>query len=138
MSPSTVLVDDTAKTLEDIEAKGGKIVQPVMEIPNGPTIALFADRRRNDRSAQGLGLRAAARRRRRGAARLASSDAGPPRGGTFELRRVCDVRPLDWADAYYGPNLNRLVRLKHVVTPRTSSASINPCLSDDDRGFGHI
>jgi hypothetical protein len=59
MSPSTVLVDDTAKTLEDIEAKGGKIVQPVMEIPNGPTIALFADRRRNDRSAQGLGLRAA-------------------------------------------------------------------------------
>jgi predicted enzyme related to lactoylglutathione lyase len=38
-----VLVDDTATTLEDIEAKGGKIVQPVLEIPNGPTIALFAD-----------------------------------------------------------------------------------------------
>jgi predicted enzyme related to lactoylglutathione lyase len=38
-----VLVDDPAKTLEEIEAKGGKIVQPVMEIANGPTIALFAD-----------------------------------------------------------------------------------------------
>jgi uncharacterized protein len=42
-----VLVDDPAKTLEQIEAKGGakggKTVQAVMEIPNGPTIALFAD-----------------------------------------------------------------------------------------------
>jgi predicted enzyme related to lactoylglutathione lyase len=38
-----VLVDDPAKTLEKIEAKGGKVVQPVMDIPNGPTIALFAD-----------------------------------------------------------------------------------------------
>jgi predicted enzyme related to lactoylglutathione lyase len=38
-----VQVDDPAKTLEQIEAKGGRTVQPVMEIPNGPTIALFAD-----------------------------------------------------------------------------------------------
>jgi predicted enzyme related to lactoylglutathione lyase len=38
-----VQVDDPAKTLEQIEAKGGKTVQPVLEIPNGPTIALFAD-----------------------------------------------------------------------------------------------
>jgi predicted enzyme related to lactoylglutathione lyase len=38
-----VQVDDPAKTLEHIEAMGGKTVQPVMEIPNGPTIALFAD-----------------------------------------------------------------------------------------------
>jgi predicted enzyme related to lactoylglutathione lyase len=35
--------DDPAKTLEQIEANGGKTVQPVMEIPNGPTIALFDD-----------------------------------------------------------------------------------------------
>jgi uncharacterized protein len=38
-----VMVDDPEKTLEQIEAKGGKTIQPVMEIPNGPTIALFAD-----------------------------------------------------------------------------------------------
>ena len=38
-----VEVDDPAKRLEQIEAKGGKTVLPVMEIPNGPTIALFAD-----------------------------------------------------------------------------------------------
>ncbi len=38
-----VRVDDPAKTLEQVVAKGGKVVQPVMEIPNGPTIALFAD-----------------------------------------------------------------------------------------------
>jgi uncharacterized protein len=38
-----VMVDDPAKALEEIEARGGKVVQPVMEIPNGPTIALFAD-----------------------------------------------------------------------------------------------
>jgi predicted enzyme related to lactoylglutathione lyase len=38
-----VLVDEPAKTLEQVVAKGGKVVQPVMEIPNGPTIALFAD-----------------------------------------------------------------------------------------------
>jgi predicted enzyme related to lactoylglutathione lyase len=38
-----VQVDNPAQTLEHIEAKGGKTVQPVMEIPNGPTIALFAD-----------------------------------------------------------------------------------------------
>jgi predicted enzyme related to lactoylglutathione lyase len=38
-----IAVDDPAKTLEQIEAKGGKTILPVMEIPNGPTIALFAD-----------------------------------------------------------------------------------------------
>jgi predicted enzyme related to lactoylglutathione lyase len=38
-----VQVDDPAKTLEQVEAKGGKTVQPVMEIPDGPTIALSAD-----------------------------------------------------------------------------------------------
>jgi predicted enzyme related to lactoylglutathione lyase len=38
-----VLVDDPSKTLEQIEAHGGKPVMPPMEIPNGPTIALFAD-----------------------------------------------------------------------------------------------
>jgi predicted enzyme related to lactoylglutathione lyase len=38
-----VLVDDPARTLEQIEAKGGKTIQPVTEIPDGPTIALFAD-----------------------------------------------------------------------------------------------
>jgi predicted enzyme related to lactoylglutathione lyase len=38
-----VLVDDPATTLEQIEAKGGKTVLPVMEVPNGPTFALFAD-----------------------------------------------------------------------------------------------
>jgi predicted enzyme related to lactoylglutathione lyase len=37
------MVDDPAKALEQIEAKGGKTIQPVMEVPNGPTIALFAD-----------------------------------------------------------------------------------------------
>jgi hypothetical protein len=38
-----VMVDDPAESLKDIEARGGKTVQPVMEIPGGPTIALFAD-----------------------------------------------------------------------------------------------
>jgi predicted enzyme related to lactoylglutathione lyase len=38
-----VMVDDPAQTLKEIEAKGGTTIQPVMEIPNGPTIALFAD-----------------------------------------------------------------------------------------------
>lgn len=38
-----VMVDDPATKLEEIEDKGGKTLQPVMEIPNGPTIALFAD-----------------------------------------------------------------------------------------------
>jgi hypothetical protein len=55
-----VLVDDPAETLEEIEAKGGKIVQPVMEIPNGPhDRSVRRPGRQNDRSAQGLGLRAA-------------------------------------------------------------------------------
>ncbi len=38
-----VLVDDPAKTLVLIKAKGGKTDLPAMKIPNGPTIALFAD-----------------------------------------------------------------------------------------------
>lgn len=38
-----VMVDDPAQALEEIEGLGGKTVQPVMEIPSGPTIALFAD-----------------------------------------------------------------------------------------------
>jgi predicted enzyme related to lactoylglutathione lyase len=38
-----VMVDDPAQALSDIEARGGKTVQPVMDIPGGPTIALFAD-----------------------------------------------------------------------------------------------
>lgn len=38
-----VVVDDLEAKLKEIESKGGKTVQPVMEIPNGPTIALFAD-----------------------------------------------------------------------------------------------
>jgi predicted enzyme related to lactoylglutathione lyase len=38
-----VLVDDPAKTLELIKARGGKTVLPAMKIPNGPTVALFAD-----------------------------------------------------------------------------------------------
>ena len=38
-----VMVDDPEKALKDIEARGGKTVQPVMEVPGGPTIALFAD-----------------------------------------------------------------------------------------------
>lgn len=37
------MVDDPEAKLAEIEAKGGKTVQPVMEIPQGPTIALFAD-----------------------------------------------------------------------------------------------
>lgn len=37
------MVDDPEAKLKEIEAKGGKTVQPVMTIPNGPTIALFAD-----------------------------------------------------------------------------------------------
>lgn len=38
-----VMVDDPAAALKEIEGRGGKTVQPVMEIPGGPTIALFAD-----------------------------------------------------------------------------------------------
>jgi predicted enzyme related to lactoylglutathione lyase len=38
-----VEVDDPAETLQRIEQLGGKTVQPPMDVPNGPTIALFAD-----------------------------------------------------------------------------------------------
>jgi uncharacterized protein len=38
-----VMVEDPQQTLDAIEANGGKTVQPVMDIPGGPTIALFAD-----------------------------------------------------------------------------------------------
>jgi predicted enzyme related to lactoylglutathione lyase len=38
-----VEVDDLAKALEQIEAAGGRTVQPPMDVPNGPSIALFAD-----------------------------------------------------------------------------------------------
>lgn len=38
-----VMVDDLEAKLKEIESKGGKTVQPVMAVPNGPTIALFAD-----------------------------------------------------------------------------------------------
>jgi predicted enzyme related to lactoylglutathione lyase len=36
-------VDDVPGTLEKAESLGAKTVVPTMEIPNGPTIALFAD-----------------------------------------------------------------------------------------------
>jgi uncharacterized protein len=38
-----VEVDDPAAALEKIGQLGGSTVQPPMDIPNGPTIALFAD-----------------------------------------------------------------------------------------------
>ena len=38
-----VEVDDPAAALSKIEGLGGKTVQPPMDVPNGPTIALFAD-----------------------------------------------------------------------------------------------
>jgi predicted enzyme related to lactoylglutathione lyase len=38
-----VEVDDPATALEKISSLGGKTVQEPMDIPNGPTIALFAD-----------------------------------------------------------------------------------------------
>jgi predicted enzyme related to lactoylglutathione lyase len=38
-----VLVDEIDAKLKEIESKGGKTVQPKMDVPNGPTIALFAD-----------------------------------------------------------------------------------------------
>jgi predicted enzyme related to lactoylglutathione lyase len=36
-------VDDPGAVLEKISSLGGKTVQEPMDIPNGPTIALFAD-----------------------------------------------------------------------------------------------
>jgi predicted enzyme related to lactoylglutathione lyase len=38
-----VEVEDPAAALAQIEQLGGKTVQPPMDVPNGPTIALFAD-----------------------------------------------------------------------------------------------
>jgi predicted enzyme related to lactoylglutathione lyase len=38
-----VEVDDLQATLEKIEAAGGSTVQPPMDVPNGPSIALFRD-----------------------------------------------------------------------------------------------
>jgi uncharacterized protein len=50
MSPDTpghttfyVQVEDLQATLDAIEAAGGSTVQPPMDIPNGPSIALFRD-----------------------------------------------------------------------------------------------
>jgi predicted enzyme related to lactoylglutathione lyase len=38
-----VEVEDPAAALTKIEELGGRTVQPPMDVPNGPTIALFAD-----------------------------------------------------------------------------------------------
>ena len=38
-----VEVDDLAGALEKIESAGGRTIQPPMDVPNGPSIALFAD-----------------------------------------------------------------------------------------------
>ena len=38
-----VQVDDLAAALRQIESAGGRTVQPPMDVPNGPSIALFAD-----------------------------------------------------------------------------------------------
>jgi predicted enzyme related to lactoylglutathione lyase len=38
-----VEVEDPAAALAQIEQLGGKTIQPPMDVPNGPTIALFAD-----------------------------------------------------------------------------------------------
>jgi predicted enzyme related to lactoylglutathione lyase len=38
-----VQVDDLAAALKQIEAAGGRTIQPPMDVPNGPSIALFAD-----------------------------------------------------------------------------------------------
>jgi len=38
-----VEVDDPAAALEKISSLGGRTVQEPMDVPNGPTIALFAD-----------------------------------------------------------------------------------------------
>ena len=38
-----VEVDDPAAALEKISGLGGRTVQEPMDVPNGPTIALFAD-----------------------------------------------------------------------------------------------
>ncbi|HWX96355.1 MAG TPA: VOC family protein [Solirubrobacteraceae bacterium] len=38
-----VEVDDLAAALQQIESAGGRTIQPPMDVPNGPSIALFAD-----------------------------------------------------------------------------------------------
>jgi predicted enzyme related to lactoylglutathione lyase len=38
-----VQVSDLAVALEQIESAGGRTVQPPMDVPDGPSIALFAD-----------------------------------------------------------------------------------------------
>jgi hypothetical protein len=38
-----VEVDDLQATLDTIEGAGGSTVQPPMDVPNGPSIALFKD-----------------------------------------------------------------------------------------------
>lgn len=38
-----IQVDDISAHLEKIEKLGGKTVMPKMDVPDGPTIALFAD-----------------------------------------------------------------------------------------------
>src|SRR6478609_5157992 len=38
-----VAVDDLAAALQQIESAGGSTVKPPMDVPNGPSIALFAD-----------------------------------------------------------------------------------------------
>ena len=38
-----VHVDDPSAALKQVEAMGGKIVSPPMDVPGGPTIAKFAD-----------------------------------------------------------------------------------------------
>jgi hypothetical protein len=38
-----VEVDDLATALERVESAGGRTVQPPMDVPEGPSIALFAD-----------------------------------------------------------------------------------------------
>jgi len=38
-----VSVPDVEATLKDVEARGGRVVNPPMEVPGGPKIAHFAD-----------------------------------------------------------------------------------------------
>jgi uncharacterized protein len=38
-----VQVDDLAAALKEIESAGGRTIQPPMDVPGGPSIALFAD-----------------------------------------------------------------------------------------------
>jgi uncharacterized protein len=42
-----IQVDDVPASLEKIEKLGGKTVMPAMDVPDGPTIALFADPKGN-------------------------------------------------------------------------------------------